>query len=173
MAHDTTDPETTAQQLARQAQQRAIRARRQRQQRLARQAHAAPASSSLSLHSPTQRQGHRAESRALAYLQEAGVTLLARNLRCQAGEIDLVCLDGATLVFIEVRERRNTRFGGAAASIGHSKQQRLMRAAAYWLPRLRQRCFAGRLPACRFDAVVLNGQTTEWIRNAFAMDDTS
>lgn len=172
MAHHTTDPDAqTAQQLARQAQQRAIRARRRRQQRLARAQRAGQAPTPAPTpRSPTQRQGRQAETRALAHLTAAGLLPLARNLACKAGEIDLVCLDGDTLVFVEVRERRDARFGGAAASIGRAKQQRLLRTALYWLPSLSRRHFHGRQPPCRFDAVVLDGHAVEWIRYAFALD---
>jgi len=170
----------TAHALARLAQQKAIKARRQRVQRQVKQAQlqvqgqgqkpkiAAPAQSS------TQQQGSCAEDRAAAYLQKAGLTLLARNLSCRFGEIDLVCLDGQgpgeqTLVFVEVRERQGSRFGGAAASIDAAKQQRLIRAARHWLPRLRTRYFQERLPACRFDVVALDGAKIRWIRHAFAL----
>jgi len=116
-----------------------------------------------------QQQGSRAEERAWAHLQQAGLVLLARNLTCRAGEIDLVCLDGQTLVFVEVRERQSGRFGGAAASINTAKQQRLIRAALYWLPSLSERHFYGRVPVCRFDAVALDGSHIRWIRHAFAL----
>lgn len=166
------EAQAIAQQLARQAQQRAIRARRKRQQRQAklRQAGRAPAAAPVQ-RSPTQRQGRHAEARALAYLADAGLTPLARNLSCKAGEIDLVCLDGGTLVFVEVRERQDARYGGAAASIGRAKQRRLIRAAQFWLPSLRRRHFQGRMPVCRFDAVALNGRAIEWIRHAFELDE--
>lgn len=185
MTHHTTDPDAdrqgpsttpsayaapTAQQLAQHVQQKAIRMRRQRQQRLARATASAPGSHPATLvFSASQRQGRQAESRALSYLRAAGLVPLARNLACKAGEIDLVCLDGDTLVFIEVRARQDTRFGGAAASIGPSKQRRLIQTAQYWLPRLCQRHFGGRLPPCRFDAVTLEGASIHWIRHAFTL----
>ena len=60
--------------------------------------------------------GDHSEDLALARLSAAGLKLLKRNHRCKGGEIDLVMLDGTTLVFVEVRFRRNRNFGGAAAS---------------------------------------------------------
>lgn len=104
--------------------------------------------------------GSDAELQAAGYLMRHGLKVLKRNYRCRGGEIDLVCLDGATLVFVEVRLRSNRNFGGAAASITPAKQRRITLAANHYL--------AGKpLPACRFDAVLLDGTAIDWIRNAF------
>lgn len=106
------------------------------------------------------RRGAAAEAQAADFLARQGLTLLARNYRCRGGEIDLVCRDGATLVFVEVRLRSNRNFGGAAASLTAGKQRRIALAARHYL--------AGQpLPECRFDAVLLDGESIEWIRNAF------
>jgi putative endonuclease len=107
--------------------------------------------------------GQRLEQLAAHYLQNQGLVLLEKNYRCRFGEIDLILQDGATLVFAEVRYRRNDRFGGAKASITTAKQRRIMLAAQHYLSKRS-------LKACRFDAVLLNGTQTseiEWIRNAF------
>ena len=104
--------------------------------------------------------GAVAEAQAADFLERQGLKVIARNHRCRGGEIDLVCRDGATLVFVEVRLRTNHHFGGAAASITPAKQRRLVLAANHYL--------AGKpLPACRFDAVLLDGAAIDWIRNAF------
>ena len=104
--------------------------------------------------------GARAEEQAARFLAGRGLIILARNYRCRGGEIDLVCRDGATLVFVEVRLRTHPGFGGAAASITPAKQRRIALAANHYL--------AGKpLPACRFDAVLLDGANLDWIRNAF------
>lgn len=104
--------------------------------------------------------GSEAEARAARHLARHGLQILARNYRCRGGEIDLVCRDGATLVFVEVRLRTNSGYGGAAASITPAKQRRLVLAANHYL--------AGKsLPACRFDAVLLDGANIDWIKNAF------
>jgi putative endonuclease len=104
--------------------------------------------------------GTEAEDLAARFLVQRGLKIVERNYRCRGGEIDLVCRDGSTLVFVEVRLRSSPHFGGAGASIGASKQQRLIRAAGHYL--------AGKpMPACRFDAVLLDGQTIDWIRSAF------
>ena len=117
--------------------------------------------------SPTQRRGDHHEAAALRLLQSRGLTLLARNLWCRAGEIDLAMRDGDTLVFVEVRARALSRYGDAAASIGRQKQARLARAAAYWLPELARRHWGGACPAARFDAVVFDDGQPQWLRGAF------
>ena len=57
--------------------------------------------------------GRDAEARALAFLEQQGLTLIEKNFRCRTGEIDLIMHDAQTLVFIEVRSRKDRRFGGA------------------------------------------------------------
>ncbi len=108
--------------------------------------------------------GSDAELIAVSYLQRQRLLLIAQNYRCRFGEIDLIMLDGTTLVFIEVRMRANEMFGGAAASITPAKQAKLLRTARHYLSGLNNE------PPCRFDALLLsgmNGQEIEWIKNAF------
>jgi len=107
--------------------------------------------------------GQEAEDLAARYLQARGLQLLARNVRCRAGEIDLVLREGAQIVFVEVRLRRNARYGGAAYSIDYRKQAKLLATARYWL--------RGRTEqACRFDVVLMDAaqeDRIQWLRNAF------
>lgn len=113
--------------------------------------------------SPTQASGDAAEERALAFLGERGLRLVARNVASRLGEIDLVMRDGDTLVFVEVRSRASRDFGGAAASVGPAKQRRLRREAQRYL----NASFGDRWPACRFDVCALDGAAIDWIRDAF------
>jgi putative endonuclease len=113
--------------------------------------------------SASQRQGGLAEERAARYLADHGLRLLAANLRCKAGEIDLLMQDGGLLVFVEVRSRSHTRFGGALASVGHRKRERLIRTARYFL----HTSWQGELPPCRFDVVAFDGEQCRWVRDAF------
>lgn len=110
--------------------------------------------------------GDAGEARAADYLAGRGLKLIERNFRVKGGEIDLICRDGATTVFVEVRRRSSTRsadFGGAAASITLAKQRRLILAARHWLQQ------HGEVP-CRFDAVLIDGDRLEWLRAAFTAD---
>lgn len=117
--------------------------------------------------STRQADGSLAEERAGDWLERQGLKILARNFRVRGGEIDLVCKDGRTTVFVEVRLRRNGDFGGAGGSITWRKQQRLILAARHWL------AAQGDAP-CRFDCVLLQGEAAtaplEWIKNAFDAD---
>lgn len=109
------------------------------------------------------RNGRHAEDMAAAYLQERGLKLVVRNYHCRFGEIDLIARDGKTLVFIEVRMRTSSGFGGAAASITATKRHKLLRTARCYLSA------TARAPACRFDALLVNGSdnSIEWLKNAF------
>lgn len=104
--------------------------------------------------------GEAAETRALAWLEARGLRCLARNYHCRLGEIDLIMQDGDTVVFVEVRQRRSARFGGAAASITPAKQARLTLTAEHYLQTLPS------VPPCRFDAVLFDGaQPPRWVQN--------
>ena len=105
--------------------------------------------------------GAEAEAQAAKYLEGQGLKLLERNYRCRQGEIDLVMRDGRTLVFVEVRSRARSDFGGARASITGAKQAKLIQAAQHYLVSR-----AVDAP-CRFDAVLIEGGRIEWLRNAF------
>ena len=117
----------------------------------------------------TTRTGKRAEDLAARFLEKRGFSILTRNFRCRGGEIDLVCRDGKTLVFVEVRLRRNVTFGGAAASITLTKQRRIILAAQHYLA-----THAKADSDCRFDCMLLDGtdddNNIEWIRDAFSAD---
>ncbi len=116
--------------------------------------------------SATQRQGAHAEQLAEAHLAAQGLQLLTRNYRIRRGEIDLVMLDGAELVFVEVRQRASQQFGGGAASVDARKQARLWRTAEFFLQQNRQH----QQRRCRFDVVALGAGDSDinWIKNAFA-----
>ncbi len=115
---------------------------------------------------PTTKQaGDAAEDQALRHLLANGLRLLERNYRTPGrggGEIDLVMRDAdGCLVFVEVRRRASRSHGGAAASIGSGKQQRIVLAARHYLLRLRTP------PPCRFDVVLLEAGHVEWLKAAF------
>jgi putative endonuclease len=110
--------------------------------------------------------GAAGEALAAQFLAARGLKTVERNFRCRGGEIDLIAVDGETLVFVEVRVRARNDYGGARASIDYHKQRRILRAAKFYLAGQRAR-------PCRFDAVVMasaDGAAIEWIRNAFDDD---
>ena len=118
--------------------------------------------------STTRQVGNEGEAQALDHLLQQGLRLIERNYRVargprmRGGEIDLVMQErDGTVVFVEVRARSSSRFGGAAASITARKQQRLVLAARHYLMRWRSP------PPCRFDVVALEDGGLRWIRGAF------
>jgi len=114
----------------------------------------------------TQRTGKRAEDLALTHLQQKGLTLLARNYACRLGEIDLIMQERLTIVFVEVRYRSNSHFGGALESVDWRKQAKLVKTATHYLQA------KGQLTLCaRIDVVALNrldGAESSicWVKNA-------
>jgi putative endonuclease len=114
-----------------------------------------------------QSRGAAGEQLAADYLQRQGLQTDRAQLPLRGGEIDLICRDGASTVFVEVRRRSRSDFGGAAASITGAKQARLVLAARHWLQRHGER-------PCRFDCVLIEGaegaERIEWLRDAFPSD---
>jgi putative endonuclease len=127
-----------------------------------------------------QRSGNLAEQFASDYLKEQKLRIIDKNFLCKAGEIDIIALDpqANTLVFIEVRFRKNSHFGSALESVTYKKQQKIIRAAHYFLALNKQL----QKHACRFDVVALENSDNkekkayqankacykvEWIKDAF------
>ncbi|WP_114767189.1 YraN family protein [Vibrio rhodolitus] len=105
------------------------------------------------------------ESQAEQYLSACGLTCLGRNFRIKGGELDLIMQDGQSIVFVEVRYRKNQHYGHAAETVTFIKQQRLIKAANLWL--LKQG-LSIHSTDIRFDLVAIhqNGKQVEWIKNA-------
>ena len=113
----------------------------------------------------TKKVGDAAETAALDYLLDQGLRLVVRNYRTPGrggGEIDLIMrVPDGTLVFIEVRKRASGSHGGAAASVGLTKQRRIIFAARFYLMGL------ATLPPCRFDVVAVEPAGVQWLQAAF------
>lgn len=104
------------------------------------------------------------EQHARRFLEGQGLSLLDKNVRMKYGEIDLIMQDGSCLVFVEVKFRKNTRFGGAVASISLQKKRVLLKTAYLWLQK-QKRCATH--TEFRFDAVIFEGDETavNWLKN--------
>jgi putative endonuclease len=111
--------------------------------------------------------GSKWEQLAESFLNGRGLRTLERNFHCRMGEIDLVMLDGQTLVFTEVRYRANDRHGSGAESVTFAKQRRIINTAQNFL-RFREHHPS---QTCRFDVVSIGNEEgrplINWIRNAF------
>ncbi|HEV2613089.1 MAG TPA: YraN family protein [Gammaproteobacteria bacterium] len=114
--------------------------------------------------------GIAAEQLACDYLQRRGLELIEKNYRVKLGEIDLIMRNFSTLIFIEVRYRKNNFFGGALESITWHKQQRLIRAATIFS----MKSSLAKSLQSRFDVVTLTGNLQHpeiiWIEDAFRLD---
>ncbi|MCW2572832.1 MAG: hypothetical protein JWO88_2890 [Frankiales bacterium] len=82
---------------------------------------------------PSMLLGRDGEDLAAAHLAAAGMRVLARNWRCREGELDIVALEGATVVFVEVKARSGTGFGQPAEAVGRVKARRIHGLACLWL----------------------------------------
>ena len=115
--------------------------------------------------------GREGEEAARRFLEEKSYRMLAANYRCPLGEIDLICKDGQTLVFVEVKSRRDTRKGLPEASVTAEKQKRLSKIAEWYL---KENHYRGEYPV-RFDVVSVlepadgTGRHMELFRNAFGV----
>jgi putative endonuclease len=122
-----------------------------------------------------QRSGDDGEAYARRYLECAGLTFVAGNVRYRDGELDLVMRDKPqrrlatpALIFVEVRRRSRDAHGGAAASVTREKRRRLVAAASHYLVGMGLRT----LPPVRFDVVTIDGDPVRgwrvaWLRDAF------
>jgi putative endonuclease len=110
------------------------------------------------------------EAVAKKYLEQQGLKLIEKNFHAYRGELDLIMQDKQTLVFVEVRFRKNSNYGSPAESVTARKQQHMTMAAQRFLllnPKMAE-------TACRFDVVAITGSANsenkpkiDWIKNAF------
>ncbi len=105
--------------------------------------------------------GRLGEDRAAAFLASQGYRVVARNVRVPGGEIDVVCLDGRTLVIVEVKRRDSRSYGGALHAVDVRKRATLRRIAADYAQ------IVAPAAKIRFDVVTLDGRQLSLHRNAF------
>ena len=108
--------------------------------------------------------GAQYELLARQYLERAGLRFYAANVTLRGGELDLIMCDGDIWVFVEVRYRKSSLYGDAAASVSYTKQRRLLRSAAIWLA---ERDGSFETTDCRFYVLAITGSQLQWLPNAF------
>lgn len=112
--------------------------------------------------------GKEGERVAERYLQKKGYTLVERNYRCPAGELDLIVLDRRVVVFVEVKTRTGHGFGSPLEAVEFRKQRKMIQVAQFFLAekRLQQR-------DARFDVIGVSWlgrePVVEHIENAFEL----
>jgi putative endonuclease len=113
-------------------------------------------------HFGSKRKGHIAETQAEKLLQQNGLTTRTKNFSSRYGEIDLIMDDQDTLVFVEVRTRKNANYGSAAETVNITKQGKIIKTAQFYLinNKLQNK-------NCRFDVVSITAGNVEWIKQAF------
>lgn len=116
-----------------------------------------------------QKIGKAGEDAAARHIQKSGMKVLARNYRAGKGEIDLVALDGETLVFIEVKTRTGTAYGTAGEAVGYRKQQMVIRTAQYFIAQRKLYDSAVRFDVAEVYSEQGNGYRVQYIRDAFTL----
>jgi putative endonuclease len=113
--------------------------------------------------------GRRGEDEAARHLKSLGYRILGRRERVLRGDIDIVALDGRTVVFVEVRSRSDTAHGHPAETVGRSKQRRIAELAAAYIRRHRLEDQSVRIDvvAVTFSAEPDGQPTIEHYQNAF------
>lgn len=107
--------------------------------------------------------GNAYERRAAQYLASQGVKILEMNYTLKHGEIDIIGLEGNTLIFVEVKYRKNTSHGAPAQSVTYSKQRTICRVATLYKQ-------FKKLPnngSIRFDVIAILNDEITWYKNAF------
>ncbi len=112
------------------------------------------------------KRGAEYEDMVAKRLVDAGYIILERNFRCKIGEIDIIASKDGTLVFIEVKYRKNLASGYPEEAVSRTKQRRICLAADYY--RIKKGVSDG--VACRFDVVAIDGSGIRHYRNAFLYD---
>lgn len=109
------------------------------------------------------KEGAYYENLVAEYLKTQGYEILEKNYRCRIGEIDLIAKEGETLVFVEVKYRRDDKMGNPKEAVNRKKQKKISMAASYYLMR---ECGRMDIP-CRFDVAAVLGEQIEVVKNAF------
>lgn len=110
--------------------------------------------------------GQLVEQLAVDYLRQNGLKIHTQNYRCRFGEIDIIAEHDTSLIFVEVRYRKDSQYGGALASVDYKKQQKILLTAQDFLNQasiLQQK-------EMRFDVIAVQGkhfENIEWIQAAF------
>ncbi|EAQ31631.1 MULTISPECIES: YraN family protein [Idiomarina] len=114
----------------------------------------------------TRKRGLEGESQASRYLRQQGLVIVQHNFRVPCGEIDIICRDSDTWVFVEVKRRQNSDFASILEQITTRQCQRIRRAAQYFLV---EQTVNEYLAKMRFDIITINDSqvTVEWYKDAF------
>lgn len=110
------------------------------------------------------KKGTEYEGKAAEFLVQQGYEILERNFYTGHGEIDLIAKDGDTMVFAEVKYRKNLKNGYPQEAVTFQKRQRIIQSAQYYL----YKSGICDIP-CRFDVIAIEGEKITHIKNAFEL----
>ena len=108
--------------------------------------------------------GGRKEQMAGSFLEEKGLVVLEYNYRTRMAEIDLICKDGNTYVFVEVKYRRDDTEGHPLEAVTPAKQRKIRQAALYFLM---ERNLSPDMADIRFDVVAILDDELTHVEGAF------
>lgn len=106
-------------------------------------------------------QGQLGENQARKYLEQQGLTFVDQNVRYPFGEIDLIMQQGKEVIFVEVKYRSKSHFGGAVNALSKKQIQRLRRSAEHYMQVNKMDVI------CRFDLIAIDTGQIHWLKNAF------
>ncbi|WP_420933723.1 YraN family protein [Alteromonas sp. A081] len=107
-------------------------------------------------------QGNAAEQQACNFLLEQGLILRCQNYRTRRGELDIVMQDGDTIVCVEVKYRKSTKFGNAAEFVTAQKLQRIQAAFEFYLL---DNGLNSTSTSLRIDVIAIDGNHLQWLKN--------
>ncbi len=108
--------------------------------------------------------GDSGEKIAKELLKKKGYKILDNNFRCDRGEIDLIVQKGKTIVFVEVKTRKDDSFSSAIESVNYHKQQRIIFTAKYYITTNKLKDFQ-----YRFDVIEVYNDQINHFENAFTL----
>jgi putative endonuclease len=101
------------------------------------------------------------ESKAASYLSRKGYKIIAKNFSCRFGEVDIICSDGESTIFVEVKYRKNCNFGAPPEFVGSAKQAKIKKASLFYIT---YNNVSGNF---RYDVISFIGNEIEHIEDAF------
>lgn len=107
--------------------------------------------------------GAEYEQKAARFLEGRGYEIIDRNYYCSYGEIDIVAKEAGDVVFVEVKYRKNFRYGGPECAVDFKKRKHMLESAMCYMAQKYESVDI----SCRFDVVAINGNEIHLIKNAF------
>ncbi len=112
--------------------------------------------------------GSEGEELAVRFLRGAGCSIVTTNYTCKIGEIDIIAKEGDTVLFIEVKWRKDIKMGRPSEAVHYHKQMKIMKSAMIYA----QKYHLYEKPM-RFDVIEIIGEEVCWLKNAFSLQNNS